>query len=87
MEPDIHVEDVNVNLTEIPPAKEPSDLAQILNHLEFLVNYIKQKKIEAGIGFEWKAMSLVIDRMFFWITFIIALVIIPVFLAQRDTTH
>ena len=65
---------------------DKSDLAEIRDLLGNIVDNMKEKEKSASIEDEWKALALILDRIFFWITFIAAIVMIPTFLARTDTS-
>ena len=69
------------------PVPVTDDLAQIRSMLAYLTDSIKEKEKDRMIEDEWKALSLVLDRIFFWITFITALVMIPTFLIQDQQSE
>ena len=64
---------------------EPSENKKILNHLDYFAEYLKGQEKDGAIETEWKAVALVIDRLFFWMTLIVALIIVPTCLSLRAT--
>ena len=65
----------------------PSELGEIRDMLRFIVDNMKEKANEADVEDEWKALAMVLDRIFFWITSITALILIPAFLLKRTPSH
>ena len=62
----------------------PSELAQIRTLIEFIVDRMKSNEAVKCIEDEWKALALVLDRIFFWVTAITAVIMIPTFLTGRS---
>ena len=82
-------------ITTIPPrdkeerevplvSAEPTDIKKILNHLHYMVDDMKSKEKNMAVDNEWKALAQVIDRLFFFITLIAVVVILPLFLAMKE---
>ncbi len=51
-----------------------------------MVDSMKHKTLNASIEAEWKALAMVLDRIFFWLTTITSIIMIPIFLVQTDPT-
>ena len=75
----------DITNTETPATKD--DLKQILDQLKYLVDYVKSQEDDSSIQDEWKSMALVLDRLFFWITAIVSVILLIVFLVRRDAHY
>ena len=87
MEP-INDDDIVVAEVDKPEKKGgQGEMAQILDHLKVMVNYLKQQEKDNGVAEEWKAIAIVIDRLFFWVTLIMSIILLPLFLGRSDPHH
>ena len=59
-----------------------SELGKILENLEFLTNYVKEKQKAESIIDEWKLLSKVIDRTLFWLCLIVTVIYMIVTVAS-----
>ena len=66
----------------VTKASSTDDIGHIRHLLSFLVDKVKDKDKDGLIEAEWKALAMVLDRIFFWMTTITAVVMIPTFLVQ-----
>ena len=65
---------------------EANELDQIRRLLAYIVDDMRGKEKEAKVQDEWKALATVLDRTFFWLTLITALIILPIFLTSTDSS-
>ena len=66
---------------------EMDDLKNILNNLTFIRTNIENKEKDEEIASEWRGVATVVDRLLFWISLIIVVIIMITILAQRDSDH
>ena len=66
------------------PKATPSELEHIRRLLTYIVDSLKEKEKDKETEDEWRALAMVLDRIFFWITTIMAFVMIPTFLLRRS---
>ena len=59
-----------------------SELGKVLENLEFLKNYVKDKQRAESIIDEWKLLSKVIDRTLFWLCLIVTVIYVIVTVAS-----
>ena len=59
-----------------------SEMGKILENLEFLTNYVKEKQKAESIIDEWKLLSKVIDRTLFWLCLIVTVIYMIVTVAS-----
>ena len=62
-------------------------LACIETHLKALRVYLSEKERTDQAVDDWKAMALVLDRLFFWCTLIVCLIGFPIFMTAKDTQY
>ena len=68
--------------TKQAAVKPASELGKILENLEFLTNYVKEKQKAESIIDEWKLLSKVIDRTLFWLCLIVTVIYVIVTVAS-----
>lgn len=69
------------------PDKEKSELADIKQLLAYLTDHLKDQEKNGKVEDEWKAVAMVLDRLFFWITLVMSIILVPLFLVQNDPDH
>lgn len=62
-------------------------LQEILMCLQELQGNIQQKEAQDEIVFEWKCLAIVVDRLMFWLAFLVIIITAPVMLLVRDNEH
>ena len=75
------------DVTKPPDHGEPTDLLQIKQLLKHIVDSMKDKARSGHIADEWKALAMILDRIFFWMTTITSIIMIPTFLLQTDPSE
>ena len=59
-----------------------AELIEIRDMMRLMVSQMKEKARDSHIEDEWKALAMVLDRIFFWMTAVTTVVMVPTFLLQ-----
>lgn len=62
-------------------------LEEILAYIAEIKKESAEKKMEGDILNEWKCVAMILDRLMFWIGFVITVIAVPAMLLIRDTDH
>lgn len=68
------------------PKGSAGDIAKIKALLQHIVDDMKAKEKEQAVAEEWRALAVVLDRLFFSIIAILAVIMIPAFLLQTNAS-
>lgn len=80
----LEVKSMGDTILTTPKVDQQSELQQILDNLRFFVDRVKSNDKDDKVGDEWKALAMLLDRTFFWLTTFLAVILIPTFLLQKQ---
>ena len=62
-------------------------VAEIVQHLRMSSARVERKERSGMILDEWKAIAIVLDRVFFWLAMGAVAAIVPLFMLRQDSSH
>ena len=76
----------DTSISPLPSTDTNNELAEIRDLLRHIVDVMKDRDSEACVADEWKALAMVLDRIFFWLTLFTSVIMIPTFLLRTGDT-
>jgi hypothetical protein len=80
-------EDINGRRTFPCQGHSLPDLSGIYDNLAYITDKMKEKEEEDIVMAEWRAVAKILDRMLFWVSSIVILLIFIALVTSQDKTH